>query len=105
MSKAEDLFNKIADKMSSEIQHVERGPMMTAPGLKYKGKVFAFFYEEEMTFKLGKDFDPVANDISFYSYLSPFKNKPPMKAWFQIPESLSHRWEELANLALDKMRG
>ena len=104
MTKGEKLFNKIADEMASTIPKCERGPMMSAPGIKYNGKVFAFFHEEEMTFKLGKDFDPVANDISYYSYLSPFKNKPPMKAWFQIPEELSHRWEELAQLALEKMK-
>lgn len=104
MTNEEKIFEKIADQLVETEQGVERGPMMSAPGIKYKGKVFAFFYKGEMTFKLGKDFNPAANNITSFSYLSPFKNKAPMKAWFQIPVELSDRWEELSKLALEKMR-
>lgn len=74
--------------------------MMSSPGLKYRNKVFAFFYEDAMTFKLGKDFEPSSLGISTFSYLSPFKNKPPMKAWFQIEAEDAEKWRELTVLSL-----
>lgn len=101
MTDSEAYFDFIADRLSSQIG-VARGKMMSSPGLKCKGKVFAFYHKEQMGFKLGKDFDPEAFGIDTWSYLSPFKQKPPMKAWFLIPFSEKEQWEKLANLALEK---
>lgn len=57
-----------------------------------------------MVFKLGAEFDPKSQGIENFSYLNPFKNKPPMKAWFEIPFTESNKWEKLATLALDKIK-
>jgi len=102
MEAKEALFQKIAEGLIAGEEGVDRGKMMSAPGIRYRGKVFAFFHEDKMTFKLGKDFDPEANNIKQFSLLNPFKNKPPMKAWFIIPEPA--HWERLALLALEKIR-
>ena len=69
---------------------------MSAPAIKYKNKVFAFFHQSEMGFKLGKGYDLSPFDIQQFSYLSPFKHKPPMKAWYMIGEQDSDKWETLA---------
>lgn len=102
MEATEALFKQIVEKLTSRESEVDLGKMMTAPGLRCKGKVFAFFHEDKMTFKLGKDFDPEAKGIRQFSHLSPFKNKPPMKAWFIIPEPVF--WEDLAEIALERMQ-
>lgn len=85
-------------------EEIAPGKMMSSPALKYKGKVFAFFYKESMGFKLGKDFQPDSMGLNEWELLSPFKNKPPMKAWFIVPFSESGRWQELCTMALEKMR-
>lgn len=100
MDKEEKLFNKIADNLSKKHRIVARGKMMSAPGISYKKKFFAFYYKKEITLKLGKDFEPKLHGIKKWKYLNPFKNKAPMKNWYQLPYSEHKKWEKLANLAL-----
>lgn len=104
MTLAEKRYLEIANRLEEEHAHVSQGKMMSAPGIKYKNKVFAFFYQEKMTFKLGKNFDINAQGITNYTFLSPFKNKPPMKAWFQITYEDEECWDALAYIALEKMK-
>jgi hypothetical protein len=104
MEKEEKLYLKIGDALIAKDSNISHGKMMTSPGLKYKNKVFAFFHNNAITFKLGKEFDPEKNEISRWDYLSPFKNKPPMKAWFELPYSEKDKWKAMAFLALQKMK-
>jgi hypothetical protein len=87
-------------------QGVTEGVMMREPALKYRGKVFAFYYQDKnaMTFKLGKNYHIESHGITDYEFLSPFKNKPPMTAWYVIPAQHAGKWEELSRLALEAMR-
>ncbi len=103
MTDANALYETILGKYLKE-NGVAEGKMMSAPALQYQKKVFVFFYEEEMCFKLGKDFDPASYGIQKFKHLSPFKNKAPMKAWFYLPYSEGKFWDELTLLALDKLR-
>ena len=54
----EILFRKIAEKLATENDSVSPGKMMSSPGIKCKNKVFAFYYNKQMVFRLGKEFDP-----------------------------------------------
>ena len=104
MEKEESLYLVIGDKLIKKHNGIVHGKMMSSPGLKYKNKVFAFYYNQEMTFRLGKGFDLNTLGINKYSLLSPFKNKPPLAAWFNIPYEYQHQWEELAEIALEKLK-
>lgn len=101
VDKEEEFFNKITTRLSKKYRLVKAGKMMSAPGISYKKKFFAFYYKNEITLRLGKDFIPKDHGIKKWKYLNPFKNKAPMKNWFQIPYSEKKNWEELALLALD----
>lgn len=103
MTEAQSLFETLVGKYEKHIG-VAKGKMMSAPALQYQKKVFVFFHEEQMTFKLGKDFDPAAYGIEQFTYLSPFKNKPPMKAWFVLPYSEAEKWDDLTALALAQLK-
>ncbi len=103
MDKEQALFMKITDKLAGENKHVAPGKMMSSPGLRYKNKVFAFYAKKEMIFRLGKAFKPESFKIKSYSLLSPFKTKPPLAGWFQIPYAEKGKWEKLAKQALDLM--
>lgn len=104
MEESEILFKTIIDKLVEKHAEVSQGKMMSSPGIKYGNKVFAFYYNDQMVFRLGKDFDPNAEGISKFSYLSPFKNKPPMKGWIEVPFTDHQKWQDLAELALKKMK-
>ena len=80
------------------------GKMMSSPGIKYKNKVFAFFYNEEMVFRLGKKYDPLEDSIENFDLLNPFKNKPPLAGWFVIPNEYQKKWEALSKKALKKIQ-
>ena len=101
ITEEEKLYNSIADKFAAKHKHVARGPMMSAPGIRYKNKNFAFFHKNEMTFKLGKSFNAKANGIKIVRHLSPFKTKPPLKAWYIIAVEQKGMWEELTHLAFE----
>lgn len=103
MEEERETFEQIVDRLGQE-EGVTPGRMMSSPGIKYKNKVFAFYWNQEMTFKLGKDFQPETFQLKSYQWLSPFKNKPPMKAWFQIPYTEHEKWEGLAHHALEQIR-
>ena len=101
MKSPEQLFESIVAAFTNVDANVVPGKMMSSPALKYKGKVFAFFWNEQMTFKLGKERDLEAEfGIGEYGFLSPFKNKPPMKGWYVIPNQFSDQWPTLTQEAL-----
>ncbi len=104
MDKEQQRFQQIAEKLASGNRSVTIGKMMSSPGIRYKNKVFAFYYNKVMVFRLGRDFEPKTHGIRTYSLLSPFKTKPPLVDWFEIPSANMKRWEELARLALQRMR-
>lgn len=103
MEKEEIFFEKISEKLSGENGHIAPGKMMSSPGIRYKNKVFAFYAKKEMIFRLGKVFQPEEFKIKSYSLLSPFKSKPPLAGWFQIPYAEKEKWEKLARQALALM--
>jgi hypothetical protein len=98
------IFSEIAETLMNRDNEVGLGKMMSSPGIQYKGKNFAFLHNNEMTFKLGKQFNAEANGIHEVRYLNPFKTKPPLKAWYIITESQSYIWPELAEMALDYIK-
>ena len=52
----EALFKSIAVMLASENSDIVEGKMMSSPGIKYKNKVFAFYYNEKMIFPAGTGF-------------------------------------------------
>lgn len=95
-------WQQLADQFIAQHDAIEMGKMMSAPAIQYKGKVFAFFYEGKMTFKLGKGYDIHSLGIHDYEHLAPFKSKPPMKAWFIVADAA--HWQALANAALGNIK-
>ena len=91
----------LVGKFSSSNPDVILGKMMSAPALKYKDKVFAFYHKQEMGFRLGPKFDPQKFGIAEIKPLSPFKTKPPLKGWYIISKANSGCWETLTEKALD----
>lgn len=103
LNDSEQRFRSIVDQLIHENSDITLGKMMSSPGIQYQDKVFAFYYAGKMVFKLGRDFQPEALGIRQYSLLAPFKTKPPMVDWFEIPATEQHRWEELARYALQRI--
>lgn len=102
MSDSHTQFETIRNRLVDAHEHVANGKMMSSEAITYKKKVFAFFYDDAMCFKLGRNFDLAGYGIEEYSVLSPFKNKAPMLDWIIIPNSV--QWDTLAEQALQKMQ-
>jgi hypothetical protein len=103
MVNSEEVFEHLADRMANDLEGVDRGKMMSSPGIRYKGKVIAFFWRDAMVFRLGRAFDPKEVGLSGVTHLNPFKAKPAMKDWFVVPDAEAERWSELAEKALAHM--
>jgi hypothetical protein len=104
MDTPEVVFRTLANQLVLDNAGVAMGMMMSSPAVCYRGKVFAFYYDQQMVFKLGESFAPEKHGIRDYSLLSPFKTKSPMRAWFQISFKERQHWETLAKQALAYLR-
>ena len=96
MTQAAQTFQQIFETFPEKYDGVIQGNMMRSDALKINGKVFCFFYEDNMCFKLGKNADPERLELVDAWLLNPFKNKPPMKGWFVVPFSDAEIWMRLA---------
>jgi hypothetical protein len=103
MKKPYTIFLRIQKEMVAEYASVNPGKMMSSPAIRYKTKVFAFYHNNEMIFRMGKDFDPSTFKLKKYSILNPFKKKAPLYGWFQVPISEGKIWKKLAIYAYDKI--
>ncbi len=97
-------FDRIADIFVVLNDDVQLGKMMSSPGLKCNGKMFAFHCKDGMGFRLGLGFDPDTFGLKNPKPLSPFKTKPPLKGWYIVSENESDKWEALATHALEFTR-
>lgn len=102
MLKAEEIFEELKVQFQ-ERNEVHEGKMMSSRGLQYKGKNFLFNWNENMCFRLGRDFDPGSEGIHHYSLLNPFKTKPPLKDWLVLSSDFE-KWPLLAEVAFEKMK-
>ena len=93
-------FDRIAAALTATENNVSRGKMMSAPGLKFGDKIFAFQTKDGMGFRLGRAFDPDAHGEVAFEPLNPFKTKGPLKGWFIVAEAQRDAWEDLARSAL-----
>jgi hypothetical protein len=100
----EQEFNSILQKMQSEDSEVSAGNMMRSPAISFRSKVFAFYYQEQMVFKLDAKAPSTRLEFPGSEFLNPFKNKPPMKGWLVIPARHHHQWSQLAQEAYENIK-
>jgi len=97
-------FLKIRDKLCLQEAYVTEGKMMSSQAIHYKKKVFAFFSKKnKMVFKLGQQ-SPLEGIEVELSEFNPFKNKGPLKGWYEADFEQRRNWEHLALLALDQLK-
>lgn len=99
--KSENLFSNIVAQITAEHDNVLEGKMMSSPALKLNGKVFVFSHKNSMTFKFQKETELYKSQYPGSSYLSPFKNKPPMRGWLTIPAEFQGDWLKLTKACLE----
>jgi hypothetical protein len=104
MDSSAQALEAIAAALAAESAEISTGKMMSSPGIRYKDKVFAFAYRDAMVFRLGRGFDPATLGVREYRLLAPFKTKPPLLDWFEVGPAHRQQWEELARVALERMR-
>ena len=101
MDNEEEYFHTIVEQLAKEYNYVKIGKMMPTPGISYKKKFFAFYYNKEITLRLDKNFVPKEHGIKKWKYLNPFKKKAPMKNWYQLPYYEKKNWKKLSIQAMN----
>lgn len=101
MTDTEAQFMALVSTFTVSNPDIILGKMMSSPGLKYRDKVFVFYFRERMGFRLGPAFNPRKLGLKSAEPLSPFKSKPPRKGWYVVGKKESHTWERLASMALE----
>lgn len=97
-------FEKIRAHFCSSYEGVTEGKMMSSPAIHFNGKVFAFLSRKnKMVFKLGEVLATEELGVPM-SVFSPFKNKKPLKGWYEVDSSSKHKWEQLTLTALNRIK-
>jgi TfoX/Sxy family transcriptional regulator of competence genes len=96
-------FERIQNEMEAAFAGVAAGNMMGSPALTCRSKVFAFFHENEMIFKLGQTTADYMGKYPGSRFLNPFKKKPPMKGWLVVPCEYHNEWASLAVAAYENI--
>ena len=99
----ENVFQRILAELENELPGVASGNMMRSPAITFQAKVFCFYYDGEMCFKLGQKAADYMVQYEGSRFLNPFKNKPPMKGWLVVPSEFSRDWKLLATEAYQAM--
>ena len=97
-------FLEIRDKLCLQEAGVTEGKMMSSQAIHYKKKVFAFFSKKDkMVFKLGSPSAVEGIEVELMEF-NPFKNKGPLKGWYEADFQYHESWGKLANIALEKIK-
>ena len=103
-----EIYEKLAEALVATEPDVDHGRMMSSPAVTVGGKVFAFLAGTKkfpgMGFRLGRDFDVTGLPDGSWTYLAPFRTKPPMRDWVLVAPDRSDLWPKLAQTALGLMR-
>lgn len=89
-------YKQVAEDSLQQFPEADYGKMMSAEAIIVNKKVFAFFYKNEMCFRLGENFPIADYNLDQWHHLNPFKKKVAMKAWFCISEQDSRHWKNSA---------
>ncbi len=97
----EEVFLAIRDEFIANHSDVRKGNMMRSPAISVDDKVFAFFSRsKKMVFKLGDDYQPESGGIRPFN---PFKNKGPLRGWFEVDYEEHTKWRALSEQALKEV--
>lgn len=98
----------LRDRMLVTHHGVSRGKMMSADGLAFGGKVFAFYSTKGgrigLGCRIGREVDPSRFALTDWQHLAPFKSKPPMKDWIVIGTCDLAQWGTVAEHCLNTFR-
>ncbi|NQX91507.1 MAG: hypothetical protein HRT74_05155 [Flavobacteriales bacterium] len=100
MSSPEDVYLKIGE----ETPGVVSSRMFGVPCLKYKGKAFASYFQEDMVFRLHPNLVQETLKLEGTKLFDPSGKNRPMKAWVQVPYSHVDQWKQLAYQAIEELK-
>jgi hypothetical protein len=102
--RSKSTFDEIAHELASARAGVKQSKMMGMPCLKIEGKMFAGYFEGNMTFKLSGGAHARALALPGARLFDPSEQGRPMKEWVQVPDDLADEWRGLAEEALRYVR-
>lgn len=72
--------------------------------MEYKGRAFAMMHEDRIVLKLdGHDLD-VSSNLG-WQYFRPHGNRVYLQKWVEVPYYFQDAWPQLAERALDDLKG
>ena len=98
------LFHHIILTLEKRHAHLNRGYMLSAPAIEYKGRAFAFCRKDHMIIKFRDQTELEGRGIRGTQQYQPFTNCARMDQWREVPYYYREDWSNLAELALDELR-
>jgi hypothetical protein len=97
------LFHMIIQNLEQRYAHLERGHVLSAPAIEYKGRAFAFCQRGNMVVKLEDTEQFARQGVPGAQELRPF-NRNAGSQWREVPYYFHADWPALCEMALDAMR-
>jgi len=101
-------WEKLSVKLMSRELDINKGRMMSADALTFKGKVFVFYStkggREGLGCRVGRETNIDELGLLDWQFLAPFKTKPAMKDWIVAGAGDVDNWMKLSEFSLTKIR-
>jgi hypothetical protein len=98
--KSREAFDRLSESLDAEHEDVTSGKAFGMPALKVRGKMFAGYFNGDMTFKLSGESHREALAIPGAQLFDAGGMNRPMKEWVQVPGDRKEEWPRLAEAAL-----
>jgi hypothetical protein len=97
-------FMNLCSRMERHHAHIRKSTLLSAPSMEYKGRAFAMIYEDRIVLKLNGQDLPASNALG-WQYYKPYGKPVYLQNWVEVPFYYHHDWPDLAEQALDDLKG
>ena len=97
-------FMCLCTQMENLHPHLRKSTLLSSPSMEYKGRAFAMIHEDRIVLKLdGQELDE-AGKLG-WQYFKHSSRPVYLQKWVEVPFYFHHAWPQLAELALDDLKG
>ena len=97
-------FLNLCARMESHHPHLRKSTLLSSPSMEYKGRAFAMIHDDRIVLKLdGQDLGTTGQ--LGWQYYKPYGRPLYLQNWVEVPFYFHHDWPQLAEQALDDLKG
>ena len=97
-------FMTLCARMEMHHPHLRKSTLLSSPSMEYKGRAFAMIHDDRIVLKLNGQ-ELVTTSNLGWQYYKPYGRAMYLQNWVEVPFYFHHDWPQLAEQALDDLKG